>query len=155
LFGVTFSFIFQKESVRSFVRTYYSDNSPVFTSFIVVAFALIIFIILRPGVWDNALALELAFCRLGIMISFLIFFLSSMASQEMRVTSIHRLSKLTYSIILWIGLITSCGFWGLNTFAYVDGINLLQSSLTYLLISTAVGGALGVIFDFTPFTLAH
>lgn len=125
-----------------------------FTAFIVIAFALIIFIVLSPGVWENNLALELAFCRIGIMLAYLFFFLSSMVDDQIRNTSVHRLSKLTYSIILWIGLIVSCGFWGLNTFPYVDGLNLLSSSVTYLLISLAVGGSLGIIFDITPFTIA-
>lgn len=89
-----------------------------------------------------------------MMLAYLIFFLSSMADDQIRITSVHRVSKLTYSIILWIGLIVSSGFWGLNTFAYVDGLNLVSSSLTYLLISLAVGGTLGVIFDITPFTIA-
>lgn len=65
----------------------------------------------------------------------------------------HRLSRLTYGIILAIGLVTAGGFWGLNFFAYVDGINLLQSSLSFLLVAIAVGGPLAVIFDLTPFIL--
>jgi|688.fasta_scaffold2506646_1 hypothetical protein len=85
------------------------------------------------------------------MISFLIFFLNSLSQDDIYTSSVHRLSRLTYGIILSIGMVTASGFWGINTFLYVDGINLLQSSLTYLLISIAVGGALGVSFDVASF----
>lgn len=78
-----------------------------------------------------------------------------MAQDEINKTKIHKLSNLTYGIILCIGMVIACGFWGLNFFPYVDGMNLLQYSLTYLLISIAVGGPLAVIFDITPFTLAR
>jgi hypothetical protein len=51
LFGTYLALIFQKESVKSFVRNYFSENVSVFTGFIVTAFALIVFIVLRPALW--------------------------------------------------------------------------------------------------------
>jgi len=52
-----------------------------------------------------------------------------------------------------LGLIALCGFWGLDTFAYVDSVNLLSTSVTTLLLSIGVGGFVGVVFDFIPFTI--
>lgn len=137
--------------MRTFVKDLYGGGQTIHTLCILVAFSLLILIVARPGVWEHSLGLELAFCRIGVMISFLIFFLNSLAQDDIYTSSVHRLSRLTYGIILSIGMVTASGFWGINTFLYIDGINLLQSSLTYLLISIAVGGALGVSFDVTPF----
>jgi hypothetical protein len=78
-----------------------------------------------------------------------------MSQDETNTTIIHKLSRLTYSIILCLGMIMACGFWGLNSFSYVDGLNLLQSSVTYILLSIGVGGPLGVVFDIIPFTISH
>ncbi len=85
------------------------------------------------------------------MVSLILFFLPSLAHEDAYASRVHRLSRLTYGIILSIGLVTAAGFWGLNFFAYVDSTNLLESSISYLLISVAVGAPLAVIFDFTPF----
>lgn len=121
---------------------------------ILIGFSLFIVILLRPKLWENGLGAELVCCRMGVMISFLIFCLPNMAHEEVSNTYVHKLSKLTYPIILWMGLVTACGFWGLDTFAYVDALNLIQASISYILISLAVGIPVGVAFDFTPFALS-
>jgi hypothetical protein len=153
LWGAILAFAFEKESFRSFINTYFSGNAAVFAGFQVVAFALVVLIVSLPGVWTRALQLELAFCRLGISIAFLIFFTRSMAGEETHSTYIHKLAKLSYPIILTMGLVAICGYWGLDTFAYVDAINLATNTVSTLLISIPVGGFLGVVFDFAPFLL--
>jgi hypothetical protein len=153
LLGVYFAFIFDKLSVRTFIRDRVLASQPLITGISVFAFALILLVVLRPRVWEKTLKMELALSRLGVMLGLIIFFLPSLAQEEAYATRVHRLSSLTYGIILAIGLVTTGGFWGLNFFAYVDAISLLQSSLSYLLVAVAVGGPLAVIFDLTPFIL--
>jgi hypothetical protein len=79
--------------------------------------------------------------------------MTGMVNQESSSTYIHKISNLSYSIILFVGLIANCGFWGLETFGYVDAINLASNTVTTILLSVAVGGFVGVVFDFVPFTI--
>lgn len=53
--GALLSHFLEKESIRSFLQHYFVDNHGLFTGSVVAAFGLIILIIMRPGVWDNAL----------------------------------------------------------------------------------------------------
>ncbi len=71
--------------------------------------------------------------------------------EEIKNTYIHKLANLTYGIIFSIGLIALAGYWGLDTFGYVDGLNLLSTTVTTIFISLALGGLLSVTFNFIPF----
>jgi len=79
--------------------------------------------------------------------------MAGMVNQESTSTYLHKISNLSYSVILFVGLIANCGFWGLDTFGYVDAINLASNTVTTILISMGVGGFVGVVFNFVPFTI--
>ena len=136
LFGTVMAFTLDKESVKSFLRDHFINNFSIITTLIVLAFSLITFIIMRPSIWYNALTLELAFSRLGVMLSFLIFFLPSLISPSTRHTYIHKIAKLSYPIILFNGMIAASGFWALNYFSYLSQLNLITTTITTLLLST-------------------
>jgi hypothetical protein len=50
-----------------------------------------------------------------------------------------------------IGLVGVCGFWGLENFSYISGMNVLRQSVPVILISIPVGILVQIAFDFTPF----
>lgn len=79
LLGVYFAFIFDKLSVRAFIRDRVIAVQPLITGMTVVAFALLLLVVLRPKVWEKSLKMELALNRIGVMLSLIIFFLPSMA----------------------------------------------------------------------------
>lgn len=78
-----------------------------------VAFGSLVFIISRPFLWEGALMLELALSRIGVLLCFVIFFLDGMVSSERHKSYVHKLSSLTYGVILGLGLVGVAGFWGL------------------------------------------
>lgn len=108
LLGTTLSFLFRKESVRSFLRNNFTENISLFTGSITVAFALVVFIVFKPQFWVDELVLELGLSRIAMMLAFIVFFSASMVNEEVELTRVHKLAKLTYPVILWGGLIVSC-----------------------------------------------
>jgi hypothetical protein len=45
------------------------------------------------------------------------------------------------------------GFWGLDTFPYASGVNLLNTLVPSMIISVAVGLCVGIVFDLRTFKL--
>lgn len=63
---------------------------------------------------------------------------------------IHKLAEMSYGIIMGVGLVTVCGFWGLQNFMYVSGTSLLKGMIPNVLIAIPVGILLQLTFDLTP-----
>lgn len=61
----------------------------------------------------------------------------------------HKLAGLTYPIILISGVIVGASYWGLETFPYISGPNVLYSMIPNLILSIAVGITLHLLFNFS------
>lgn len=55
LLGVYFAFIFDKLSVRTFIRDRVIAVQPLITGMSVCAFALLLLVVVRPAIWENSL----------------------------------------------------------------------------------------------------
>lgn len=77
---------------------------------------------------------------------YLLMFKGMFDSQE-RVTLIHRFASLSYSIILFSGLIVGSSFWCLFSFPYLDADYLQNSIIPNTIISTLVGAFMALLIS--------
>lgn len=71
-----------------------------------------------------------------------------MIKHELHRSKVHNIAHYAYPIILYSGIVTLGGFWGLDTFPYVDGMNLVNNLVPSLALSVVLGLFIGILLDF-------
>lgn len=122
----------------------------------VVASGILTLILFRPWVWwgNKSLSMELAVCRIGVMLCFILLFLRGMFVKESCRTVIHKYGYYMYPVMLVSFFIVSSSFWSVGSFMYVSGLDILNEVVPNFLISYAVGIFLGLLFDLRPFMIS-
>ena len=145
LFGILMALLASIQKIKDYVRNFTSQG-PIMSVLMVFSVVLIIFIMARPSVWSS-LGFELGLCRTGVLLSFLILFLSEMFSKESHVTNIHKFEYYLYPVILVSYMIAECSFWAAGSFPYVSSLDLLNAMVPILIISYGLGIFLGLLYD--------
>lgn len=82
-----------------------------------------------------------------MFLSIYLLMLRGMFNPQSRKTMVHRFASLSYSIILFSGMIVSSSFWCLYSFPYLDGSFLWNSVIPNTIISVIVGGFMAVLLS--------
>lgn len=113
------------------------------------AVGMLILILLRPWIWlgTTPLEIQLAFCRLGTLLSFIVLFLYGMFVRETNTSVIHKYGYYMYPVILVSYMVELSSFWSVGSFMYVSGYDILNEMIPNFIISYALGIFLGILFD--------
>jgi len=145
-FGVLNALISAKEST-SHLFLNLAKNRLLNVFFAIFGSSLIVLIVLRPEIWSNVLGLELGLSRIGMVIGVYLLMFKGIFNPQPRVTLIHRFASLSYSIILFSGMIVASSFWCLFSFPYLDASYLQNSIIPNTIISVLVGGFMAMLIS--------
>lgn len=139
LFGILNAYLAQNEKVKSVFQKL-TENNILKVIMLIIGGFFIILVVDRPEVWEKVLGFELGLARTGMFIGLYLFmFWGIFGGGKPRKTMIHKISALSIGALLIGGLVVSSSYWSGLTFPYLDGLFLLEYTLTNYLISLPVG----------------
>lgn len=150
--GLIISFMMNQSKVKNSLQNALYTKKVINIPLNFLMIGLTLLIIIRPSVWstEHSLMVELALCRFGFYFVFAhLMFESIYHNQRTKTntTCIHHYTHYVYPIILISQVVIQSAYWSVGSFMYINTANLIDATLSNVIISVGVGLFIGLITD--------
>lgn len=153
LLGMGLAFLRKMEALSLKISEFYENKKIIDLIIQCFGLGIILLVLFRPSLWSGGSQFEFALSRIGVFLGFLTFFMGGIFRPEdyENSSTIHRFAHYSYPIMLISFVVTLCSVWGLSSFSYVNGLDLLNLMVSETLLSIVVGTFLGVLLETNVF----